>query len=394
MLVHLSAPTRAREPGRRIPRSMTSPGSHLSHPKYRADIDGLRAAAVIAVVMFHAFPSTLSGGFLGVDVFFVISGFLISTIIFGSLERRAFSFTEFYARRARRIFPALLIVLVAVYAFGWFALVDAEYKQLGKHVAGAAAFVANVVFWREAGYFDTTASAKPLLHLWSLGIEEQFHLLWPMLAWTARKRPRHLLILTALLAVVSFGINVVTVKTNSVAAFYLPHTRIWELLCGSLLAWLSLRGSAGAASSIAGAAPSIHVTGGIAHLPSIAGALLLAGGIWRINQELSFPGIWALVPVAGTLLLIAAGPSAVINRTLCSWRPMVWIGLISYPLYLWHWPLLSFARIVESGEPGLACRSPPPCSPWASPATRRTRTTDSTFGRTRTSADSPATSAT
>jgi peptidoglycan/LPS O-acetylase OafA/YrhL len=176
-------------------------------------------------VVFHAFPSTVTGGFIGVDVFFVISGFLISTIIFGSLERGAFSFTEFYARRVRRIFHALLIVLAAVYAFGWFALVDGEYKQLGKHVAGAAGFVANVAFWREAGYFDTTANAKPLLHLWSLGIEEQFYLLWPLLAWTVRKRPRHLLILTAVLTAVSFGVNVATVATNSVAAYYLPHTR-------------------------------------------------------------------------------------------------------------------------------------------------------------------------
>jgi peptidoglycan/LPS O-acetylase OafA/YrhL len=149
---------------------------HLTHPKYRADIDGLRAIAVLAVVAFHAFPNGLKGGFIGVDIFFVISGFLISTIIIGSLERGSFSFSEFYARRLKRIFPALLLVLAACFVFGWFALLADEYKQLGKHIAGGAGFVANFMFWQESGYFDNAADTKPLLHLWSLGIEEQFYI--------------------------------------------------------------------------------------------------------------------------------------------------------------------------------------------------------------------------
>src|SRR5260221_3072358 len=143
---------------------------HLMHPSYRADIDGLRAIAVLSVVACHAFPSLVKGGFIGVDIFFVISGFLISTVILRSLERSSFSFNEFYGRRIRRIFPALLIVLTAVYALGWNLLLADEFKQLGKHIAGGAGFVSNLMFWNESGYFDNAAETKPLLHLWSLGV--------------------------------------------------------------------------------------------------------------------------------------------------------------------------------------------------------------------------------
>ena len=161
---------------------------HLTHPQYRPDIDGLRAIAVLSVVGFHVFPYWINGGFIGVDIFFVISGFLISTIIIGSLERNSFSFVEFYARRIKRIFPALLLVLSACFVFGWFALLADEYKQLGKHIAGAASFILNFLLWNESGYFDTTAETKPLLHLWSLGIEEQFYIIWPFFLWFAWKQ--------------------------------------------------------------------------------------------------------------------------------------------------------------------------------------------------------------
>ena len=152
----------------------------LSHPKYRADIDGLRGIAVLSVVCFHAFPNKM-GGFIGVDIFFVISGFLISTIIFNNLEKNTFSFSQFYARRIKRIFPALLVVLTAFLIFGSLALFLDEYKQLGKHTAAGAGFVANFVLWKESGYFDVASELKPLLHLWSLGIEEQFYIIWPFL---------------------------------------------------------------------------------------------------------------------------------------------------------------------------------------------------------------------
>jgi peptidoglycan/LPS O-acetylase OafA/YrhL len=155
----------------------------LHHPKYRPDIDGLRAIAVLSVVAFHAFPLWLQGGFIGVDIFFVISGFLISTIIFESLERNAFSFRTFYARRILRIFPALTVVLVATLAFGWLALLADELSQLGRHALAGAGFYSNFVLWREVGYFDNAAETKPLLHLWSLSIEEQFYILWPLILW-------------------------------------------------------------------------------------------------------------------------------------------------------------------------------------------------------------------
>lgn len=159
----------------------------LAHPKYRPDIDGLRAIAVLLVVTFHAFPELLQGGFVGVDIFFVISGFLISTILFRSCATGTFSFAAFYSRRIRRIFPALILVLIVSYGLGWIVLLDGEFKQLGKHIAAGAGFASNLVFWSEAGYFDNASETKPLLHLWSLGVEEQFYIVWPVIIWLARK---------------------------------------------------------------------------------------------------------------------------------------------------------------------------------------------------------------
>jgi len=171
----------------------------LQHPKYRPDIDGLRGIAVLSVVASHAFPNKISGGFIGVDIFFVISGFLISTIIFNNLEKGTFSFYEFYARRIKRIYPALFVVLFACLIFGWFALLPEEYKQLGKHTAGGAGFIANFILWSEAGYFDNSAETKPLLHLWSLGIEEQFYIIWPFLLWFLWKKKFNLLTISVII---------------------------------------------------------------------------------------------------------------------------------------------------------------------------------------------------
>lgn len=153
--------------------------NYLNHQKYRADIDGLRAIAVLSVIGFHAFG--VCGGFIGVDIFFVISGFLISTILFENLENGTFSFFDFYSRRIKRIFPALIIVLISIFILGWFILLPDEYKQLGKHIASASGFISNFTLWNESGYFDNASSTKPLLHLWSLGIEEQFYIIWPLL---------------------------------------------------------------------------------------------------------------------------------------------------------------------------------------------------------------------
>jgi peptidoglycan/LPS O-acetylase OafA/YrhL len=340
---------------------MTVQQPHSTHPKYRPDIDGLRAVAVSAVVAFHAFPSWVSGGFIGVDVFFVISGYLISTIIFENLDNGTFSFAEFYARRIKRIFPALLLVLIACFAFGWFALLADEYKQLGKHISAGAGFISNFALWNEAGYFDNSAETKPLLHLWSLGIEEQFYIVWPLLLWFAWRRKFNLLTITIVVAVASFVLNIKGVKQDMVATFYSPWTRFWELLSGSLLAWVTLYKKDAFAnvklmldyclSSIVYSEKKEADGKTLSNALSFIGLLLLFCGFWRINNELSFPGVWALVPVLGAVLIITAGSKAWVNRTILSNKIAIWFGLISFPLYLWHWPLLSFARIVESEVP-------------------------------------------
>jgi peptidoglycan/LPS O-acetylase OafA/YrhL len=317
-------------------------------PGYRADIDGLRAIAVLSVVGFHAFPRMVRGGFVGVDVFFVISGFLISTIIINGLKTGSFTFTDFYARRVRRIFPALIVVLAACFAFGWFALLSDEYMQLGKHIAGAAGFVSNLVLWNESGYFDTSAETKPLLHAWSLGVEEQFYFLWPLLLWLAWRSRLHLAILVAAVASVSFALNVIVLRGDAVAAFYSPQTRFWELMIGSLLAYAALRRPAILDRSEQAAAGR---AGLLRDAQSVLGIVLIGAGVFALNRHLNFPGFWALLPTLGAALIIAAGPTAWINRVVLSNRLLVWIGLISFPLYLWHWPLLSFARIVESDTP-------------------------------------------
>ena len=334
--------------------------NHYPLASYRPDIDGLRAIAVLAVVIYHAFPKILKGGFIGVDVFFVISGYLISTILFEGLNRGSFSFIDFYARRIRRIFPALIIVLFSCFTFGWFVLTAEEYRQLGKHIAAGAGFISNLVFWNESGYFDNAVDTKPLLHLWSLGIEEQFYIIWPLLLWIAWKGKFHLLGLMSLVWAASFFLSIRGVNHDLVATFYSPQTRFWELLSGSLLAWVVHDGEKidSISSIYLKKYPVLHSFYQklqrnkklVSNTFSIIGLALLVYGFWRINHELKFPGKWALVPVLGCIFIIASGPSAWINKTLLSNKPIVFIGLISFPLYLWHWPLLSFARIIE-GEP-------------------------------------------
>jgi len=308
---------------------------------YRPDIDGLRAIAVIAVLWFHVSPRSLPGGFVGVDIFFVISGFLISGIIFQDIQNKKFSFTSFYARRIRRIFPALILVLLACSVFGWFYLLAQEYAALGKHAAAGAGFIANFIFWNEAGYFDIAANTKPLLHLWSLGIEEQFYIFWPLLIWFGTRWRANVLWLLAGLAAVSFYLNISAATSHPTATFYSPQTRAWELLAGSALAWFSLHHQA--------LWQNISKTG--SNWLSGTGIALLLYSFFAFNTDLAFPGIWAALPVVGTALLIMAGSQCWLNRHLLANRIAVWFGLISFPLYLWHWPLLSFAWIIEGGKP-------------------------------------------
>ncbi len=313
----------------------------LAHPKYRADIDGLRAVAILAVVGFHAFPAVLKGGFVGVDIFFVISGFLISGIIFGNLENNSFSFAEFYRRRIRRIFPALIAVLIASLVWGWFVPLPSVYRQLGRHIAASAAFYSNFVLWHEAGYFDAAALNKPLRHIWSLAIEEQFYIIWPLLVWLIWKKRLGRLAVCLGIILASFYINARLVPNHQIAAFYSPLSRFWELTAGSLLAYLTLHPPA----FYARLAERTVLPN--ANAKAIAGMLLIVSTVFYAIPQDQFPGWWALPPVAGAYLVISAGRDAWINRIVLSSRLLVWIGLISYPLYLWHWPLLSFAYIQE-----------------------------------------------
>lgn len=302
------------------------------HLKYRPDIDGLRAIAVLSVIAYHFFPRKLASGFIGVDVFFVISGFLISTIVFSNLERGDFSIRSFYDRRIRRIFPALLVVLAALLVFGYFTFLADEYAAAGKHVAGGAGFVSNLVLYRESGYFDAAAETKPLLHLWSLGIEEQFYIVWPLLLAFVSRRKWSFLPITLAIAAGSFAANLYFLRSSSAAAFYLPFTRFWELMIGGVLAYVSLHRR--------------DLLERHGEVRAWLGLALLAGGLAVIDRTKAFPGYWALLPTVGTFLLISAGPSTWLNKHVLSLRPLVWVGLISYPLYLWHWPLLVAYRIL------------------------------------------------
>ncbi len=317
---------------------------------YRPDIDGLRAIAVLLVVAFHAFPQLVQGGFIGVDIFFVISGFLISKIIIGGLiENNSFSIGKFYSRRINRIFPALILMLIACFCFGWFALLPDEYKQLNKHILGGAGFLANFLLWNESGYFDNAALTKPLLHLWSLGIEEQFYIVWPLLIWFAWKKQFSLAFTIFIIAVVSFILNISIVQHDVTAAFYSPLTRFWELLTGSYLAVLSLQKEK-ESEIISGNAKLV------ANFQAAIGILLISIAVFVIKQGSHFPGWGALLPTVGALLLILAGSKAWVNRMILSNRLFVWFGLISFPLYLWHWPLLSYARIINGDMPSRPIR--------------------------------------
>ena len=324
----------------------------LSHPKYRPDIDGLRAIAVLSVVVYHAFPNSLKSGFIGVDIFFVISGYLISSIIFENIDRGSFSFAQFYGRRIKRIFPALTLVLLSCLVFGWFGLLGDEYKQLGKHAAAGAGFVSNFYFWQEVGYFNNAAETKPLLHLWSLAIEEQFYIIWPLLVWVMWRRKTLFLVIFTTLLLGSFAYNVSLVRPDPTATFYSPATRIWELLTGVLLAYFSTQSK----QNTAVASPVWHSHQAARQLASTLGVLLLAFGLYKIDRGRPFPGTWALFPVLGSFLLIFAGPAAWFNRLVLANRLLVWVGLISFPLYMWHWPMLSFMRVVESETPSLGYR--------------------------------------
>lgn len=311
----------------------------LTHIPYRSDIDGLRAIAVIGVVLYHAFPSLIIGGFTGVDVFFVISGYLISGNIYKTLANDGFSFVEFYRRRVRRIFPSLAFVVISCMVFGWFALYPVEYSQLGKHAALGAGFISNIGFYNENGYFDVSAITKPLLHLWSLGVEEQFYIIWPLIVILLLRLGRFFVIGAIAIAAASFIASLTVIHTDQPAAFYLPQYRFWELAAGAIVAYVARNGWR---------APTITAWFGVAFI-AISYAFSPEGP--------AFPGYWAILPVLGACLVISSTPDGWMNQKVMGNRVAKFIGLVSFPLYLWHWPLISFAHIVIGGEPSWAIRA-------------------------------------
>jgi len=328
---------------------------HLTHPKFRSDIDGLRAVAILSVIFGHAFPLFVPGGFVGVDIFFVISGFLISSIIYDNIDKNNFSFHEFYSRRIRRIFPALILVLTFCLLFGWGALFSYEFSQLGKHIGGGAGFVSNFILKNEVGYFDNLAETKPLLHLWSLAVEEQFYIIWPIAIFIMTKLRLDAGAVTLVFTVISFCLSIQTTYGDQKAAFYLPYARFWELSAGSLLAYSTLypenKGTVfwktvcGKLSGIVGLTP------GIAATKSVIGFALILVSILFLDRTSPFPGWRALFPTLGAVLIISSGATSWFNKEILSGRLIGLIGRISFPLYLWHWPLLSFATILEGQPP-------------------------------------------
>jgi len=319
--------------------------SHISTPDYRPDIDGLRAFAVISVVIFHFFPESLPSGFVGVDIFFVISGYLISKIIFENHKKGTFSFIEFYVRRINRIIPALLMVLIASGVFGWFTLFTTEYALLGKHIFAGAGFFSNIVFWNESGYFDVTNDVKPLLHLWSLGVEEQFYIMWPLMVFIAWRLKANLVKVILFAITVSLLLNLKLNTIDMTASFYLPISRFWELSFGSMLACLELnRTSFKKINDITNFLVFRRVAN---EITALLGVVLLTFSLFYIDKSTAFPGIMAMMPVTGALLIIVNGNRSLLIRYFFSNRIAVFIGLISFPLYLWHWPLITFFRIIN-----------------------------------------------
>ena len=330
-------------------------GNNAAHLTYRPDIDGLRAFAVMSVVVFHAFPALLPGGFVGVDVFFVISGFLISGIMFKALEAGRFGFLDFYARRVNRIFPALILVLLATFGVAWWTLFNDELEQLGNHLSRAAAFLSNFILWHESGYFDNAAETKPLLHLWSLGIEEQFYIVWPLMVWGLWRLKAWRVHVMTVLVMASLGWNLYQSRHDLTHDFYSPLTRFWELLSGALLAYKMRAAPAALAKQSSQLGDDAWLR--TAHVRAAAGALLLLVAVVWIDGTHKFPGGCALLPVMGAVLVISGDGHTWINRAIFSHPWAVWVGTISYPLYLWHWPIFSFARIIEGGTPPAWIRS-------------------------------------
>ena len=305
---------------------MRGPSIHNNALEYRPDIDGLRAVAVLSVVAFHFGIFHLTGGFVGVDVFFVISGYLISSIIFSEVASSRFSVIAFYERRIRRIFPALFALLLVYCAFAAAFFLPAELVDFSKSVLATTFSVSNFYFWAHSGYFEVH-NPDPLLHTWSLAVEEQFYILFPLfLVLVRRFFMRRLRVSVVLLFAASLLSSIVVVFYSPVTAFFMPFTRAWELLLGTILSL--------------GMFPKLQ-SRSLRNLASLVGLGMIAYADFSFNPGTLFPGMSALVPCVGAALIVGAGESGLSAvYSLLAWRPMVFVGLISYSFYLWHWPVL------------------------------------------------------
>lgn len=305
--------------------------------RYRPEIDGLRAIAVVPVILFHAGFSAFSGGFVGVDVFFVISGFLITNIIHREIAAGNFSIARFYERRARRILPALYLICLACIPFACLWMLPRDLRDFSQSLVAVNLFASNILFWLESGYFETAAGLKPLLHTWSLAIEEQFYIFFPIFLFLVRKLShRSLFVLIGVLSLGSLAIAEYGSRLHPVANFFLLPSRAWELGIGAMMALAIGDGRVG--------------TRPIREIGSLAGLGLITFAVFGFDETIRFPSVWALVPVGGTALVIACSGGGDLAGRVLGWRPVVAIGLVSYSAYLWHHPLFAFARL-RSLEP-------------------------------------------
>ena len=307
------------------------PTPHAPACSYRPEIDGLRAVAILLVLGFHAFPDSIPGGFLGVDMFFVISGYLITQMVWSTATTNDWNLATFYLGRIRRLFPSLLVVITAALAGGWCFMFPDEYSRLGNNVFMTALFISNFELMRETGYFSPDASSNPLLHLWSLGIEEQFYLFWPIVLAVACRRSVSPKLACWTLLICSLAYSAATASSNSTVFFYSPLTRSWELLIGAALALHSSTARSKLAANVAAS----------------SGIFLIITAAFLLSKASVFPTALGLLPTIGTALILWAGLRARISASILSRGPMVALGIISYPLYLWHWVLFSYAGMLH-----------------------------------------------
>ena len=314
--------------------------------QYRAEIDGLRAVAIVPVVLFHAGLSAFAGGFIGVDIFFVISGYLITSIIKKEIDTGTFSLVKFYERRAQRILPALFLMILLCVPAAYFVFVPYQIKDLSQAIVAAVAFMSNFFFYLETDYFNEFTNKSPLLHTWTLSVEEQFYLGFPLLMLGVhRAAPRLLTPVLVTILIASFACAVYLTETNPILSFYATHTRAWELMAGALVALHQdrLRGWIGAGSGVAMRRRSVEL--------AVAAALaVILACVFTFSEKTSTPSVSTVLPVAGTGIILLLGADASIVRRLLSSRPMVSIGKLSYSLYIFHQPVNSFLHYSSFGE--------------------------------------------